>query len=244
MLSFPPPNIFTNALLSAPDITSLIRDTEPHERALFSVPPPPPPPPAHTKRAASASASDDAKPAAKRRQTVFNVTATGDVTTSGGGGSSSTRAAAQPRKHTAVAAVLGGAMHERLREDRRGGAVADVEVLLRGAETLCGVYELPGARERIASLRAKYRNGKETVEYYEGKVAEQGAELASQSRDWMAEEDEDEDEDEGEGEEEDVWTEEDLKREEEEAREMETKKRMLQARLRNMEKDLGGLKNM
>ncbi|KAM3499280.1 hypothetical protein MY10362_007452 [Beauveria mimosiformis] len=247
MLSFPPPKIFTNALLSAPDITSLIRDTEPHERALFSVPPPPPPP-AHTKRAASASASDDAKPAAKRRQTVFNVTATGDVTTGGGGGSSSTRAAAQPRKHTAVAAVLGGAMHERLREDRRGGAAVDVEVLLRGAETLCGVYELPGARERIASLRAKYRNGKETVGYYEGKVAEQGAELASQSRDWMAEdeeEEEEEEEEEGDGEEGgDVWTEEDLKREEEEAREMETKKRMLQARLRNMEKDLGGLKNM
>ncbi|KAM3497244.1 hypothetical protein MY11210_009710 [Beauveria gryllotalpidicola] len=238
-LPFPPPKIFTNALLSAPDITSLIRDTEPHERALFSVPPPPPPP-AHTKRAASVSASDDAKPAAKRRQTVFNVTTTGDVTTGGGGGGSSTRAAAQPRKHTAVAAVLGGAMHERLREDRRGGAVVDVEVLLRGAETLCGVYELPGARERIASLRAKYRNGRETVEYYEGKVAEQGAELASQSRNWMAEGEEEEEEDEEEG---DVWTEEDLKREEEEAREMETKKRVLQTRLRNMEKDLGGLKN-
>ncbi|CAG8954980.1 hypothetical protein HYFRA_00008669 [Hymenoscyphus fraxineus] len=35
-LPFPPPKIFTNALLSTPDITSLIRDTEPHERALFS----------------------------------------------------------------------------------------------------------------------------------------------------------------------------------------------------------------
>ena len=41
--SFPPPKIFTNALLANHDITSLIRDTEAHERALFSVPPPPPP---------------------------------------------------------------------------------------------------------------------------------------------------------------------------------------------------------
>ncbi|KFY34136.1 hypothetical protein V495_08206, partial [Pseudogymnoascus sp. VKM F-4514 (FW-929)] len=41
-LPFPPPKIFTNALLASHDITALIRDTEPHERALFSVPPPPP----------------------------------------------------------------------------------------------------------------------------------------------------------------------------------------------------------
>jgi len=35
--SFPNPKIFTNALLQSHDITALIRDTEAHERALFSV---------------------------------------------------------------------------------------------------------------------------------------------------------------------------------------------------------------
>ncbi|MCJ1314455.1 hypothetical protein MMC25_008137 [Agyrium rufum] len=35
-LPFPAPKIFTNALLYSSDITALIRDTEPHERALFS----------------------------------------------------------------------------------------------------------------------------------------------------------------------------------------------------------------
>ncbi|TQW04002.1 DASH complex, subunit Spc34 [Cordyceps javanica] len=277
-LPFPPPKIFTNALLSHHDITSLIRDTEAHERALFSVPPPPPPPTTHAKRAAASGPDNDHddgngsnRPAAKRRQTVFNVTSTGDVTTSDGRSSRRAAAAASmsstssaqkqqppPRKHTAVAAVLGGAMHEQLRRaelnDRGGRAGAggdvDVEVLLRGAETLCGVYEPPGARDRIASLRAKYRNGRDTARYYEGKVAEQAAELASLSsrsnNRWMQDEEEEEEEEEeqdgdGDGE---TWTEEDLKREEQEAREMEAKKRELQARLRAMEKDLGGLRSM
>lgn len=239
--SFPPPKIFTNALLSHHDITSLIRDTEAHERALFSVPPPPPP--SHAPKRSAPSPSK--KPAAKRRQTVFNVTTDGEVTT--GGPSTRGGSAAQPRKHTAVAAVLGGEMHERLRKgelDRKGDI--DVEVLLRGAETLCGVYELPGARERIASLRAKYRNGRDTAAYYEGKVAEQGEQLASMDKNWMeGEEEEDEDGgDDGFGGGGEILTEEDLKREEDEAREMETKKRELQARLRTMEKDLGGLMHM
>ncbi|OKP11521.1 hypothetical protein PENSUB_3007 [Penicillium subrubescens] len=38
-LPFPPPRIFTNALLGSHDITALIRDTEVHERALFQVDP-------------------------------------------------------------------------------------------------------------------------------------------------------------------------------------------------------------
>lgn len=144
-----------------------------------------------------------------------------------------------PKRHTAVAAVLGGEMHEQL--NRRGDASGvDVDVLLRGAEKLCGVYELPGARERIAGLRTRFRNGKSTMAYYEAKVASQAEVLAGMNKDWM--EDDDEGEEEGAGEE--VWTEEDLRREEEDAREMEGKKRELQARLRAMEKDLGALRNM
>lgn len=130
-------------------------------------------------------------------------------------------------------------MHEQLRRgeaDRKGDV--DVTVLLRGAEKLCGVYELPGARERISALRSKHAHGKNTMAYYEARVEEQAQQLASLDRDWMA--DEDENEDDGE----DVWTENDLRREEEEAREMEAKKRELQLRLRAMEKDLGGLMRM
>ncbi|KAL6852969.1 hypothetical protein ACO1O0_007518 [Amphichorda felina] len=230
-LPFPPPKIFTNALLANHDITSLIRDTESHERALFSVPPPPPP-------ATTTNTLPDEPKQAKRRRTVFNV-ASGEVTTG-----PPTRGSTNPRRHTAVAAVLGGEMHEQLRrgEALRGGGDVDVEVLLRGAEKLCGVYELPGARERIGQLRSRYRAGRGTMAYYETKVAEQGEKLASYNRDWMDEDDDEEEQEEENGA--DVWTVEDLRREEEEAREMEAKKKELQARLKAMQNDLGGLMNM
>ncbi|UKZ76266.1 hypothetical protein TrVFT333_003965 [Trichoderma virens FT-333] len=234
-LPFPPPKIFTNALLSNHDITALIRDTEAHERALFSVPPPPPATAAATKP--SKAVESEIKPK-NRRQTVFNV-ASGEVTTG-----PTTRGA--PHRRTAVAAVLGGEMHDQLRRgetDRKGDL--DVEILLRGAEKLCGVYELPGARERITALRSRYRHGKNTMAYYEAKVAEQAEQLSSMNKNWMdqgddAKQDQDEPQDVG-G---DAWTEEDLRREEEEARQMEAKKRELQARLRSMDNDLGALRNM
>ena len=77
-------------------------------------------------------------------------------------------------------------MHEQLRRgesDRKGDV--DVSILLRGAEKLCGVYELPGARERIVALRSKFAHGKNTMAYYEAKVAEQAEQLAELNRDWM-----------------------------------------------------------
>ncbi|KID75700.1 uncharacterized protein G6M90_00g047630 [Metarhizium brunneum] len=229
-LPFPPPKLFTNALLSNHDITSLIRDTEAHERALFSVPPPPSP---ATQSRRSAEPESKSK---GRRQTVFNV-ASGEVTTG-----PPTRASSNPRRHTAVAAVLGGEMHSQLRRgetDRKGDV--DVEILLRGAEKLCGVYELPGARDRISALRNKHRNGKNTTAYYEARVAEQAEQLASMNKSWMGEDGSEEDDA---GDESELWTEEDLRREEAEAKEMEAKKRELQARLRQMEKDLGGLMDL
>lgn len=237
---FPPAKIFTNALLSNHDITSLIRDTEAHERALFSVPPPPPPvtatvpPPEATKQSS-------------RRQTVFNV-ASGEVTTAASG----TSRGAAPRRNTAVAAVLGGDLHEQIRKsERRGGSSkddVDVEMLLRGAEKLCGVYALPGALERIAAQRSKYAHSRNTLAYYEAKVQEQTEALRQMnSKDhWMDDDDDDEQEDDEPevGADEDVITEEELKRTEAEVRELEKKKKELQERLRSMDRDLGGLMQM
>lgn len=228
--SFPPPKIFTNALLSNHDITSLIRDTEAHERALFSVPPPP------SSVTQSSHPVEQETKSSKRRQTVFNV-ASGAVTTG-----PPTRGIANPRRQTAVAAVLGGEMHSQLRKgetDRKGDV--DVEILLRGAEKLCGVYELPGARDRISSLRARYRGGKNTLEYYEAKVAEQNEQMAKLNKTWPGDDDDATADDDDKS---DIWTEADLRREEAEARELESRKRELQARLRQMENDIGGLMNM
>lgn len=135
--SFAPPKQFTNSLLQNHDITSLIRDTELHERALFSVPPPPP-----TKHAEPLAS-------ANRRNTVFN--ANGGGASISGGGANAVRA---PRRNTAVAAVLGNDLVERIRRGGGGGAGSglgyrtydgnnknevDVESLLEGAEKLLGV---------------------------------------------------------------------------------------------------------
>ncbi|OLN94301.1 hypothetical protein CCHL11_02837 [Colletotrichum chlorophyti] len=240
-LPFPPPKIFTNAMLYNSDITSLIRDTEAHERALFSVPPPPP---------SSTSHNPESKPTT-RRQTVFNV-ASGEVTTgpppSRGSGAAGLGGG---RRHTAVSAVLGGDLHAQLRRGERAAAIkggdVDVEVLLKGATKLCGVYALPGALERIPQLRSRYAHQTNTLAYYEAKVAEHQAALEKMHKDhWMGDDDEydddepEEDEDDGQ----DVMTEEDLRAEEEAVRELDRKKRELQARLRAMDKDLGGLLNM
>lgn len=123
-VSFPRPKIFTNALLHQHEITTLIRDTESHERALFSVPAPPKTPVPQEPSSLTSS---------NRRATVFNA----------------------PRRNTAVAAILGSELVDRIREGGGGGAGSglgyrsygggrdrnevDVETLLEGAEKLCGV---------------------------------------------------------------------------------------------------------
>ncbi|KAH6847273.1 DASH complex subunit Spc34 [Chaetomium sp. MPI-CAGE-AT-0009] len=242
-LPFPPPQIFTNALLSNPDITSLIRDTEAHERALFSVPAPPPPPPAPATR----QNPDPPPKPSSRRQTVFNVAA-GEVTT--GPPPNSTRTGPTARRNTAVAAVLGGDLHTQITrrgqgQGQGGGGDVDIEVLLHGAEKLCAVYPLPGALERIPAQRQKYAQQSATLAYYEGKVAEQQGALERVNLERAWDGDEDENEEGAEGEDglvgEVGMTEEDLRQEEAEVRALEKKKRMLQARLKAIDSDLGGL---
>ncbi|KAH8661528.1 DASH complex subunit Spc34 [Tricladium varicosporioides] len=228
-LPFPPPKIFTNALLSTPDITSLIRDTEPHERALFSVPPPPPP-----SSSFGESASINPK---NRRQTVFNV-AGGEVSTNPGTGGSRV-----PRRNTAVAAVLGQELHGEVRRTEGKGEI-DIEVLLRGVEKLNAVYEVRGVHERIHNIRAKYGRLRGSVEFYERKVQKLGREVEGISRSdrWDENEAEEEDGEEDmmeEGMEIEV-TDEDLRREEEEIRELEQRKKELEERVSGMERDLGG----
>ncbi|KAF2455297.1 DASH complex subunit Spc34 [Lineolata rhizophorae] len=245
-LPFPGPKIFTNALLRPHDITTLIRDTEPHERALFSVPPPPAPPRAQD-------------PSARRNTTVGPNGASAGV---GGGGANAMRA---PRRNTAVAAVLGGDLVERIRRGGGGGAgtgvgygfegaarergEVDVEVLLEGASKLCSVYPMPGAAEKIVALRNRHHRLAASIEHYELKVAEQAAQLSrmNRHRDFAMEEGEDDAAAAAAAEAEQVtdqpiyMSEEDLKREEEEIKELERKKHGLEDRVSSMGRDITGV---
>lgn len=211
---------------------------------MFSVPPPPPP---VTKPEPLPEQSK-----VSRRQTVFNVAA-GEVTT----GAPSSRSAGNPRRSTAVAAVLGGDLHAKITrrapastrvQGAGGGGDVDIEVLLQGAEKLCNVYPLPGALDRIPELRQKWASQSNTLAYYEAKVAEQAERLLRMNK--RPDDFGDDEEGDGDGESEDpvnsgimdsLMTEEDLRREEEEVRELDKKKKELQERLRAMDKDLGGL---
>lgn len=119
-LPFAGPKIFTNALLSTHDITSLIRDTEQHERALFHLAPPPLPP--------KMSATDFG---ASMSTAAFMTGSRRPVT----------QAPRQPR-NKAVAAVLGGDLYQRTRKTEASGRAKghiDVELLLQGAEKLAAV---------------------------------------------------------------------------------------------------------
>jgi predicted nucleic acid-binding Zn-ribbon protein len=120
----------------------------------------------------------------------------------------------------------------------------DVEVLLRGAEKLNEVYEMPGVKAKVEALRTKHSQMQESLRHYEQKVARQTRELDRMNRgEW--DEDADEDGDEGfEREELDVEvevTDEDLRKEEDEIKELERRKKELEERVSGMERDLGGL---
>lgn len=216
-------------MLSTPDITSLIRDTESHERALFSVPPPQPAP---------TSSAPYPEKASNRRQTVFNV-ASGEVTTGTG------PSARAPRRNTAVAAVLGAELHSEVKRTEGKGEL-DIEVLLQGAEKLNDVYSVPGVPKRVEALRTRHGQLMSSLAHYEAKVAKQERDLGRMNKGdgWSGDEDYDNDGEKtptSEADEEIEVTDDDLRREEEEIRELERRKKELEDRVSGMERDLGGL---
>lgn len=227
-LPFPGPRIFTNALLGQHEITSLIRDTEAHERALFHLAAPPIPGRTSGTEYTPGTANAPMTTAARR-------------TTMYGGGR-------QP-KNKAVAAVLGGDLYQRTRKDgiaavRQKGEV-DVEVLLEGAEKLAAVYPIPGASEKIASLRRRHQDLLAGIAFHEAQVNKQTKDLERMNMSSAYGDDEDVDEIMDETTEmapaPAYMTKEDLEREEAEIRGLEQKKKDLEERVTGMERDLGGL---
>ncbi|KAL9625567.1 MAG: hypothetical protein Q9160_000280 [Pyrenula sp. 1 TL-2023] len=222
--------MFTNAMLRTRDITTLIRDTEPHERALFSVDP------------NSTSLRNSRR--ATRRATAFPgenqpISMAQNI-----------YAATDPRKTSAVARVLGGDTLKEIEKARnrsarqhptqRGGDI-DKKCAHECVTDLNS--SLPGVPEKIHALRNQYEQAMRGVAYYETKVAQQTIQLETINNEdttSLRYEKEEETAAVPENEEFEV-TDEDLRAEEEEIREIEEKKRALQERVAGMEKDLGGL---
>jgi hypothetical protein len=203
----------------------LIRDTEAHERALFSI-------------AAPEKVSRSIGPNSSRRTTVFGPNGAGN------------NFSQSHRQRSAVATLLGGDLGEQV---RRQGAIeasdrgeVDVNVLLKGAEKLCSIYPVAGAPEKIISLRSRFEQLSSSIARYEARVAKQQAQLTKLNKRASGEYEDEDDEDEygandDAGREEYNVTQEDLDRETEEIRQLEEKKRALEDRVSGMESDLGGL---
>ena len=236
-LEFPGPKMFTNALLAPHDITALIRDTEIHERALFSIVPPPVP--------------------SKSQVQQFTNSISGS-TSSATRNNAAINAPRQPKRNTAVASVLGGELYRRVK-DAAGGTDAgkgmedarlrakgdlDVDVLLEGAEKLCNVYPVAGSTEMIAGLRERYQHLSANIAHYEDRVARNAKQLDMMSQrtgyDGLDLEREGLTDPETPAPAPSM-TKEDLAQEEHEIRDLERKKRGLEERVTGMERDLGGL---
>ncbi|KAI2786629.1 hypothetical protein POX_g09017 [Penicillium oxalicum] len=224
-LPFPPPRIFTNALLGSHDITALIRDTEVHERALFQVDPD--------------SKSHGGQRRATRRGTTFSAEPENESM------ASRIYTARNNRNQSAVARVLGHDMMEEIKRSagpsgRGGRGDVNIEVLLRGAEILCNVYPVPGAQEKIETLRYRHETISESIARLEARVAASTAELEQMRHSYGDEEEELAPAPVANPDTPNV-TEEDIERELSEIRELERRKRTLEARVTGLDRDLGGL---
>ena len=121
---------------------------------------------------------------------------------------------------------------------------------LRFIQCLSLLSPIDGAPEKIMSLRSRYEQLNSSIARYESKVSRQMAQLArmNKHKDGDVDDDDDtetlEDEDanaiEGQGE--IHVTDEDIRRENDEIRELEKKKQQLEERVKEMERDLGGLR--
>ena len=205
----------------------MIRDTEPHERALYSFDP----------SAVNASSHSS------RQNTLY------PGSENGAKGRKNLYASSEPRKQSAVARVLGSDMLKEIQRSTgntrwRNGAAdgVNVEVLLAGAEKLCSVYPVAGASERIETLRIKYREIADSISHHEAKVSQQQTKLNRLNKSSDHAQDTDEDEVGTPGKSVEIMaSEQDLEAEAQEIRELEAKKRTLEERVSGMEKDLGGL---
>lgn len=222
---FPSPRIFTNAILGDHEITTLIRDTEPHEQALFSV-----------NLNASAKSSRPSTTRALGEDNPFHAR-------------KSLFPASQSSKQSIITRLLGHEMLQEIRQSTSNTSRAQngvsVEILLRGAEKLSAAYDVAGVSEKIKPLRKRHQDAASGVAALERKVAKQQSSLDRRNQGQDVDDTEYEP---------DVqvgnamvvevatFTPEDVLAEEEEIKDLEARKKALEDRVSGMERDLGGLR--
>lgn len=225
-LDFVGPQPFTNALLARPDITSLIRDVEVHEKSLFSL----------------------SSPAVKSRQTLNSSQPTSSHFASRTPRKTTAVAAVLGRDlHRKVnnAKEVNSASYGRRSTVAPVREELDVHVLLEGAERLSAVYPTVNASEKIATLRTRHQQLADSIAHYEERVQKNSAQLETmhqrRSRSGL-EDDDDMDETVPEAPpttRAPVMTAEDIAQEEQEIRLLEERKKTLEEQVSGMEKDLG-----
>jgi len=122
------------------------------------------------------------------------------------------------------------------RDAGRGGGV-DIEILLQGAERLCAAYQSPGTMDRIAALRQRHDKISTSIRSYEGQISQQQSSM-NRFNTGSVEEDVAFD---ASDETRTMFSEQDLAAEDAAIKELEAKKKVLEARVAGMERDLGGL---
>ncbi|KIW11497.1 hypothetical protein PV08_10797 [Exophiala spinifera] len=212
-LEFLPPKIFTNAILGDYEITTLIRDTESHERALFTL-----------------------DPHAVGRSRRSNATQQ-HANSAGLNGLFPT---VQSTRQSVVTRLLGDDILQEIRQSSKKRDGVNVEVLLQGAERLCEVYAVGGAPEKIRALRNRYEDVATSISTLEEKVSQQQALLERRNRSFEVEHEELESAD-PHTDYSMPLTEQDFQNEEDEIKELEARKKALEYRVSGMERDLGGL---
>lgn len=152
----------------------------------------------------------------------------------------------RPSRSSAIARVLGSDLLSRIQHSNRTNGETkrvDIEVLLQGAEKLCLAYEVDGAQDRISSLRHNHERICGSIQQYEQIVSTQQTRLRNLSDGRSLEQ----------ARMSDVSTaptrisrdisEEDMSREEEVIKELEIRKKALERRVADMQRDLGGLRS-
>lgn len=126
----------------------------------------------------------------------------------------------------------------------RGKGPVNVEVLLRGAEKLCEVYNVDGAFEKISSIRNRHATVTSSLADYQARLQQQQSKFNQGSSGSGYENGEDPSDGTAPGVGNTlarVFTEADLQAEETEIRELEARKKALEDRVSGMAHDLEGL---